>query len=123
VSDHIYRVTERPILIGEFHIGTPGKGLAAGLIQARDDRQRGVAYRYYAEQALALPTLIGVHWFQWMDQPVTGRMDGENYNIGIVDGLDRPYWDFLDGAKLAHTRLLAVHAGLESPSDQWPEMQ
>jgi len=40
---------------------------------------------------LYYPALIDTHWFQWIDQPSTGRNDGENYNIGFVDVTDRPY--------------------------------
>ena len=47
------RFSGRPILIGEFHIGVPADGLAAGLVQAKDQAERGIAYRYYVEQALA----------------------------------------------------------------------
>jgi hypothetical protein len=25
--------------------------------------------------------VAGAHWFAWGDEPVLGRMDGENYNI------------------------------------------
>ncbi len=87
----IYDATGLPMLIGEFHIGTPGRGMAPGLRQARSEAERGVAYRYYVENAAAFPAMIGTHWFEWLDEPVTGRMDGENYNIGMVDVTDIPY--------------------------------
>ena len=101
----IHRVTGRPILVGEFHFGVPGRGLAPGLVQARDQAERGAAYRYYVEQAAAYPAFIGTSWFQWVDQPCTGRMDGENYNIGLVDVTDRPYGELIDAMKQTHRRL------------------
>lgn len=110
-----YRITERPILIGEFHFGTPGRGLAAGLRQTKNQQERGTAYRYYVENAAAHPALIGAHWFQWIDQPPTGRMDGENYNIGIVDVTDRPYVELVEAMKATHKRLLHVHSGKKPP--------
>lgn len=76
VIEKIYEVTGLPIIIGEFHFGVPENGLAAGLVQVSSQEERGVAYRYYVEQAAALPALIGTSWFQWVDQSVTGRMDG-----------------------------------------------
>jgi hypothetical protein len=121
--EHAYKLSGRPVLIGEFHIGTPGNGLGAGLVQARDQRERGVAYSYYVEQAAALPGFIGAHWFQWLDQPVTGRMDGENYNIGYIDVTDRPYWDFVEGVKATHKRLYDVHSGKTPPSSEKPKAQ
>jgi hypothetical protein len=116
--DRIYELVQRPIVIGEFHIGTPGRGLAAGLVQAANQEQRGVAYRYYVETAAAHPALIGTHWFQWLDQPATGRMDGENYNIGFVDVTDRPYVELVEAAKATHQRILDVHSGKEPPMAQ-----
>ena len=91
----IAELTGKPILIGEFHFGTPGRGLAASLVQVRDQAERGQAYRYYVENAFAMPELVGTHYFQWADQPSTGRFDGENYNIGLVDVTDRPYPDLV----------------------------
>ena len=108
-------LTGKPVVIGEFHFGTPGRGLAASLVQVRDQKERGVAYRYYVEQAFAMPEMIGTHWFQWADQPATGRFDGENYNIGLVDVTDRPYTEMIEALKATHARLLKVHQGEVQP--------
>lgn len=116
--EEIYRVTGRPILVGEFHFGVPGRGLAAGLVQVRNQSERGTAYRYYVEQAASFPAFIGSSWFQWIDQPCTGRMDGENYNIGLVDVTDRPYEELIAAMRITHRRLQHVHAGTIPPFDQ-----
>jgi hypothetical protein len=113
--EKLYALTGLPMIIGEFHMGTPGRGLSAGLVQVKDQAERGVAYRYYVEQAVSMPALIGTHWFQWIDEPNTGRMDGENYNIGFIDVTDRPYPEFVEAAQLTHKRLFAVHSGSEPP--------
>jgi len=128
------RLSGRPILIGEFHIGVPADGLAAGLVQAKDQTERGMAYRYYVEQAASLPWFVGAYWFEWRDEPVLGRMDGENYNIGFVDVTDRPYKELIEAAKATHARLQDVHTGkllpfarhplasdAGAPSSPWPE--
>jgi hypothetical protein len=119
--EEIHRVTGRPIIVGEFHFGVPERGLAAGLVQVRDQAERGVAYRYYVEQAAAFPAFIGTSWFQWVDQPCTGRMDGENYNIGLVDVTDRPYAALVEAMRTTHRRLFAVHAGTTPPFDTKPQ--
>jgi hypothetical protein len=62
--------------------------------------------------------MIGTHWFQWLDQPATGRNDGENYNIGFVDVTDRPYAELVAAAKTTHARLLEVHGGKAPPFDR-----
>jgi hypothetical protein len=65
--------------------------------------------------------VIGTHWFQWIDQPATGRFDGENYNIGWIDVTDRPYPDLVAAAKLTHARLLDIHSGKIPPTDRKPQ--
>jgi len=118
--DRIYSITQRPILIGEFHIGAPECGMAPGLVQAMNQHERGVAYRYYVEQAAAHPAVLGTHWFQWIDQPATGRFDGENYNIGFIDVTDRPYQELVQAAIITHDRIYKVHAGEIPPFDTLP---
>ncbi len=116
----IAELTGKPILIGEFHFGTPGRGLAASLVQVRDQAERGKAYRYYVENAFAMPELVGTHYFQWGDQPATGRFDGENYNIGLVDVTDRPYPDLVGALVETHHRVERLHAGELEPSREKP---
>jgi hypothetical protein len=118
--DRPYEMLKKPILFGEFHIGVPGRGLAPGLVQAMNQEQRANGYRYYVEQVAAHPAVIGTHWFQWLDQPATGRNDGENYNIGFIDVTDRPYEELVAAAKATHARLFDVHSGNTPPFDRRP---
>ncbi len=116
-----YQLSGRPVIIGEFHFGVPADGLGAGLVQVRDQQERGVAYRYYVEQAAALPSFLGAGWFIGVDESVTGRMDGENYNIGFLDVTDRAYPELVSAAKETLKRLLRVHSGQTPPFDQRPK--
>lgn len=118
VIQHIYELTDLPVIIGEFHFGIPGRGLAPGLAQTPNPEERAAAYRYYVENAAAHPAVIGTHWFQWIDQPSTGRFDGENYNIGLVDVTDRPYPEMIKATGETFNRLLNVHSGKEPPVDR-----
>lgn len=119
--DNLYRLTGRPMLIGEFHNGAPMNGLSAGLVQVKDLAERGIAYRFYVEQAASMDCFLGAHWFQWRDEPALGRNDGENYNIGFVDINDRPYQDLVEAAKLTNRRLFDVHSGKILPFSQRPK--
>jgi hypothetical protein len=47
----------------------------------------------------ALPAFVGCHWFQYVDQALTGRFDGENYNIGFVTVTDTPYPEMVEAAR------------------------
>jgi|WetSurMetagenome_2_1015567.scaffolds.fasta_scaffold00916_5 hypothetical protein len=115
VIQNIYNETGLPVMIGEFHFGIPDHGLAPGLAQTKNSEERGIAYRYYVENAAAHPAVIGTHWFQWIDQPSTGRFDGENYNIGLVDVTDRPYPEMINAIRETYKRLPGIHSGKEVP--------
>lgn len=121
--DKVREAIDRPILIGEFHFGVPGRGMPPGLKQTADQEERGVAYRYYVENALADRNIVGAHWFEWVDEPSTGRFDGENYNIGLVDVTDRPYSELVEAALATHRRLLDVHSGKEAAVTRQAEVQ
>jgi hypothetical protein len=113
--------TGLPMIIGEYHFGATDRGMAQSLWQVNSQQQRGVAYRYYTEQAYSHPGLIGTAYFQWCDQDLTGRFDGENYNCGLVDVTDRPYPHQVDAMKETARRLFDIHSGRIPPTDRTPE--
>ncbi len=109
----------KPIMIGEFHFGSTDRGLPANGIQgAKDQNARGEAYRYYFEQGFARPEIIGLHYFQWNDQPILGRFDGENYNIGLFDICNQPHEELLEHLKISHEKVYQVASGEEKPYDK-----
>ena len=83
---------DKPIVVGEFHFGALDRGMFhTGLVKTANQEERAAAYKSYVRGALAHPNFIGTHWFQFSDQSTTGRGDGENYQIGLVDICDTPY--------------------------------
>lgn len=81
-----------PMLIGEFHFAASDRGLFwNGLVSADSQADRGRKYIEYVQSALKNPQMVGVHWFQYGDQGVAGRVDGENGQVGFVDICDTPY--------------------------------
>jgi len=124
-ADAVRRAAEasgRPVLIGEFHFGATDRGLpASGLKGVRTQAERGQAYQYFVEQAAALPDIIGTHYFQWNDQPLLGRFDGENWQIGVVDACHRPYPEFAGAVRETHGRIYDVAAGRRAPVAAPPE--
>jgi len=118
--DQILAGTGLPMIIGEYHFGTVDRGMAQSLWQVNSQEERGVAYRYYTERAYAHPGLIGTAWFQWSDQDLTGRRDGENYNCGLVDVTDRPYQHQVEAMMETAKRINDIHTGKIKPIDQTP---
>lgn len=111
----------KPAIIGEYHFGTVDRGYAQSLWQVDSQEDRGVAYRYYTEQGYAHPYLVGTGYFQWSDQDLTGRGDGENYNCGLVDVTDRPYKEQTEAMMETAKRLYDVHSGKTKPFDNIPK--
>jgi hypothetical protein len=119
--EKISKKLQKPVMIGEFHFGAVDVGmLAYGIRAVATQEDRGLAYRYYVEQAAAIPELIGVHYFQLNDQPVLGRFDGENYQIGLVDVCQRPYSAIINQMKLAHEHMYGIRTGHILPLYQPP---
>jgi hypothetical protein len=83
---------DRPIVIGEFHFGAlDAVPFGIALVKVATPADRARAYRVYVESALRHPAVVGTHWFQYYDQPTSGRFDGENYHTGLIDICDTPY--------------------------------
>jgi hypothetical protein len=95
--------------------------MAPGLVQAMNQQERAQGYRYFVEQCASHPAMIGTHWFQWLDQPVTGRNDGENYNIGFINVTDQQYLEMAAAAMLTHSRIFEIHSGKIPPTDRLPK--
>jgi hypothetical protein len=88
---------DKPVIIGEWHCGALDRGhFHPGLKEVKDQAGRGAFYQNYMRSALGNPLIVGAHWFQYIDQSITGRGDGENYNIGFVDVCDNPYQEVID---------------------------
>jgi len=73
--------------------------LATGLRSASNQEQRANAYKHYMREAMKRPNIVGAHWFTFRDQALTGRGDGENYQIGMVDVCDTPYMEMIKATR------------------------
>lgn len=119
--DRAAKILDLPMIIGEYHFGTVDRGLAQSLWQVESEEQRGVAYRYYTENAYSHPNFVGTGYFQWCDQDITGRFDGENYNCGLVDVTDRPYQKLVESVSASSAILYEVHSGTTAPFNVQPK--
>jgi hypothetical protein len=54
--------------------------------------ERAEALTNTLRELASLPYVVGADWFQYYDEPPHGRkLDGEDYNFGLVDIHDEPY--------------------------------
>jgi len=103
----------KPCIIGEFHFGALDRGMFhTGLVKAKDQADRARKYANYVRSVADMPAFVGCHWFQFVDEPITGRwFDGENYNIGFVTVVDQPYPELVAAARRVHAELYARRFG------------
>lgn len=117
----IYGQSRQPVIVTEysFHAldGRSGDRDTVGFAaQVPDQRARADGYRLMTSRMARVPYIIGGDWFQWMDEPPSGRSsDGEDVNFGIVDVDDRPYKMLSDAVAQTAPLLNPLHAN--SPND------
>jgi hypothetical protein len=101
------RAFDKPVLISEFHFGSDDRGpFGKGVVSVANEQQRGEAYARFIVSAASNPDIVGAHWFQYADQPVTGRLlDGENSHIGLVGITDIPFGSFVGAVREANSRV------------------
>ena len=101
------QVQSKPVMIGEFHFGALDRGpFHPGLVATANQSARAAAYASYVRDCLANPRIVGCHWFQYLDEPTTGRsLDGENYQIGFLDTVDTPYPEIIDASRTLAAQL------------------
>ena len=109
------RCANKPVLIGEWHFGGQEIGLMrTALLSCVTQQERGKAYRRYIEEAAACPWCVGAHYFEYNDQSLLGRFDGEHMAHGLIDVTNRPYPLVKDIAQ-ASDELYDVLCGRQAP--------
>ncbi len=94
----------KPFIQSEFGIRGDDAGLpdskGAGWT-VRTQNERAQYYRDDINRLLGIKIsgvtfMAGFHWFEWADEPATGRFDGENSNYGLVNIKDEQYTTVFD---------------------------
>jgi hypothetical protein len=101
-----FKKLDKPVMITEFHFGSADRGpFGNGVAAVGSEGERGKAYARFVDAAVASGVIVGTHWFQYVDQPVTGRiLDGENAHIGLVGITDLPFEGFTRAVTDANAR-------------------
>jgi len=126
-----------PTFVGEFSFPpTYDFERGYGLYQsswAEDDADAGQRYYDWMKAAAEDPSCVGLNWFQYRDQPLTGRgpgygpnlVYGEHYAFGAVTVTDRPKWPLVRrmrdaNLQAARWRLTASSGPFaDVPKDHW----
>ncbi|MFC5472229.1 OmpL47-type beta-barrel domain-containing protein [Cohnella suwonensis] len=112
-----YETYGKPLLNLEYTFSTNNRGLspvnAATSVGSIADR--GLAFKAFVESQTTHPLFVGSGYFSYYDQAVTGRKDGENFNIGLLNQQDQPYTDMVNIMKIVNAGLENVHANDDIP--------
>ncbi|MGC9342429.1 MAG: beta-galactosidase [Bacteroidales bacterium] len=105
-----YEKTGKPILIGEHHLPLITKKQFPPLYPAFTSEERNQFYIEYVKTWAKLPFSLGCHWYQLVDQHITGRpSNGENQVIGLVDITDQPYEHMVEAIHTASDSIYNWH--------------
>ena len=116
--------TGKPVVIGEFSYPATYGGLHGFGSQKYSgpltDSASGDLYAQWLHDTSANPYVVGVEWFEYRDEAVSGRGNnngesnvssalvlGENYAFGMIDVTDRPKYDLISKVRSANIATLA----------------
>ncbi len=110
----------KPLLMSEWHYGSASDSATSGAAKSvKSQTERGMAYRNYIETVATLGYVVGSEWFSYLDEPVTGRFfegyNGESGNVGVINGVDRPYKNALVEMMKTNYDIYSVLLGTRPP--------
>ena len=125
LSDFVVTATgpsmAKPVIIGEWAVsGEMERGnFTAHNVMRRGQVERAEQYRRYVESALHHPSVVGVHWHQFMD-PATasGRYDGLTKQAGWVDMCDTPYWELVEAVRDVGSRMYRLRGSSQESANR-----
>ena len=113
--------TDKPCIIGEWMVGASDESLfCSALITCPDQRQRGIAAARYLQKVYSNPQMVGAHYFEYNDQPLLGRFDGEAMPHGLIDVCNRPKQEFIDILSDVNSRIYEIAAGTKHYETESP---
>lgn len=92
---------KKPVLIAEFSFTSREGNSFPQMVFPRCDTNtqevRAQKARAYMDRAITNKNIIGLHWFTYVDRPISGDASfDENFAFGLVDVTDQPYQDLVN---------------------------
>jgi hypothetical protein len=111
---------DKPTLCGEFsfpptYAGQRGYGTYGTHVTT--EKEAGEKYAQWIHDAASDPHCVGAFYFQYRDEPLTGRgpgnsrdtlVVGEDFAFGLVDVTDRVKWDFANRVREANLAAVGI---------------
>ena len=94
--DTLHALTGKPVYVSEFYMAAEqnrsgNKNDVSTFPVVATQQERAAGFHNTVDALARTPCVVGADWFQYYDEPMHGRDDGENYDFGLVDIHDRPY--------------------------------
>jgi hypothetical protein len=98
---------DKPTIIGEFNISVPDRGVYPDIVVgASSQAERARMYQEFVRSIVDHPDFVGCHFWQYVDEPLTGGADGgENTGTGFVTLTDTVYPEMVVAAKSVHAEV------------------
>ena len=126
--DAMLQAANKPVMIGEFSFPSNydgQRGFGSNPVSAESDAAAGAMYSQWLQDTSASAYCVGVSWFEYGDEPVSGRgpegsifgaglVYGEDYAFGLVDIADQPKYDLVTQVRAANIAALRSLGLLES---------
>ncbi len=105
-----YEAVKRPIVISEYSFDLTDARLLGGRWLSPDAAVRAQLSHDFTQACFDLPFVRGCHWFQYIDEMVTGRdLDGERQGFGLVDITDRPHTELVSALREVGRNMYTRH--------------
>jgi hypothetical protein len=104
----------KPVLVSEWFFAArenrTGNRNNGHLMTVDTQEERAAGAAAATGNFAAIPELVGLHWFQYYDHPRGGRLDGEDYDFGLVDVNNRPYEQVTLALAAANRQIPQIHS-------------
>jgi len=104
----------KPVLVSEWFFAArenrTGNRNSGHLMTVDSQQERAAGAAAATLNFARIPELVGMHWFQYYDDPRGGRIDGEDYDFGLVDTHNGPYGQLTAALATANRRVLESHS-------------
>jgi hypothetical protein len=108
----LHALTGKPLLVSEFYLAavenrSGNRNHVGGFPEVATQKERAEALSNTLRALATIPYVVGADWFQYYDEPPHGRkLDGEDYNFGLVDIHDEPYHEVVAAFSAANLKKL-----------------
>ena len=92
--DTLHALSGKPVIVSEFYMAAQqnrsgNKNDSSTFPAVTTQKERAAGFRNTVDALARIPYVVGADWFQYYDEPTHGRIDGEDYDFGLVDIHDR----------------------------------